>query len=563
MVTTAAAVQASTSNTHSHPPEYSPEALLQHKVQAQQHTHQEEPHQEHPSNNPQPANVQRLKDQLQPNKQRGPSRPINPNEPNTKRTKSSQTKNTPRSQQNPQQQVGQQQNPQQQQQQQIRQHRPPQQQQQSNVPTQFVQRPNSPQQRPPPPHTLLQPQVLQQAPPPPSQGITQARPLNQNQAPPVSFGPYPTLAGMVSEEGRRVDDIRVSCEKTHMTVTFRFSTAFNGYIYPHQHFTNCLLLRGRNTLEETLTLRHGTCGDQQNFIIHHGKSYLDPVIEHRLMVQWEPDIVCEDDSSVIVRCDRPDDFNKTVEWRLETRQLLATLEHSQHPGPKMWMEIQRGEGPTAPSLSNELVYIGDVLTLIFTLSDDTVYSGEATVSEQGCSVKPKVFSHFIKEKHTRNNGDLVTLHYAFFKAFRFPTSNKLVLQCNVQVCYKECPQPPTCSEAFHPRIVEDQTRRRRRALDEAAEAGGHEVDEVNMRRSVEVQLPEEGGAQKLPVAAAVAQDASNCYQPSTFYATVIPLVCVILLLLLVLAVIRMRECIKTHSFFNTPIKTNNLDERAR
>lgn len=50
------------------------------------------------------------------------------------------------------------------------------------------------------------------------------------------------------------------------------------------------------------------------------------------MIQWEPDIVCEDDSSVIVRCDRPDDYNKTVEWKLETRNLLATVERSTHPG---------------------------------------------------------------------------------------------------------------------------------------------------------------------------------------------------------------------------------------
>lgn len=101
-----------------------------------------------------------------------------------------------------------------------------------------------------------------------------------------------------------------------------------------------------------------------------------------------------------------------------------------------------------------------------------VFSGEMTVVESGCSVKPKIFSHFIKERHTRTNGDLVTLHYAFFKvkmytlsmciawiyiptgfnvlmgtlfqAFRFPTSNKVVLQCHVQVCYKTCPDPPPC-----------------------------------------------------------------------------------------------------------------------
>lgn len=57
------------------------------------------------------------------------------------------------------------------------------------------------------------------------------------------------------------------------------------------------------------------------------------------MIQWEPDIVCEDDVSVIVRCDRPEDFNKTVEWSFETRHLLATLERSQHPGESILLVI--------------------------------------------------------------------------------------------------------------------------------------------------------------------------------------------------------------------------------
>lgn len=39
----------------------------------------------------------------------------------------------------------------------------------------------------------------------------------------------------------------------------------------------------------------------------------------------------------------------------------------------MWMEIQRGEGPQAPPLNDESVYVGDVLTLIFTLSDNVYW----------------------------------------------------------------------------------------------------------------------------------------------------------------------------------------------
>ncbi len=39
------------------------------------------------------------------------------------------------------------------------------------------------------------------------------------------------------------------------------------------------------------------------------------------------------------------------------------------PGPQMWMEIQRGEGPTADALQGP-VYLGETLTMVFTLADD-------------------------------------------------------------------------------------------------------------------------------------------------------------------------------------------------
>nr|XP_045582201.1 uncharacterized protein LOC123745576 isoform X1 [Procambarus clarkii] len=392
---------------------------------------------------------------------------------------------------------------------------------------------------------------------------------------------------------RRVEDTLVQCLKTHMLVTFRFTAAFSGYIYPHQHFRECLLFQGQNSRNATLQLKHGTCGDQEKRVVQQGKSYLDPVIEHRLMIQWEPDIVCEDDSSVIVRCDRPDDYNKTVEWSLETRNLLATLERSTHPGPKMWMEIQVGEGPTAPPLSDQVVYIGDVLTLVFTLSDNVywfdsniltcyavdggeevqqiewasqpnkqitarsrVYSGETTVIEDGCSVKPKIFSHFLKEKHTRPNGDLVTLHYAHFKAFRFPTSLKIILQCNVQVCYKECVQPPPCSEAFHPRTSESQQRRRREASAAVAKEGAHEVDKVQLYRSIDVFLAEEGGEKKIHVNSPIVAQALKdfCYSPTVYYSTVIGLVAVIVILIVMICAICLRDRMPRASFY-TPTKS--------
>ncbi|XP_050695206.1 uncharacterized protein LOC126985013 [Eriocheir sinensis] len=438
-------------------------------------------------------------------------------------------------------------------------------------------------------HQQEPPPFAAQNQPPSHPGLLPARPVVNRVPSSPSTGAgstshFPSQLGLYSEVGpRKVVNTQVRCLKTHMQVQLSFSAPFSGYIYPHQHFSECMLFRGQGAQEAYMDLKHGTCGDEENRVILRDRSYLDPVIEHRLMIQWEPDIVCEDDVSVIVRCDRPDDFNKTIEWSFATRQLRATLESAQHPGPKMWMEIQRGEGPTAPSLNNELVYIGDVLTLIFTLTDEVywfdsnilacfavdggekksqiewdtsknaevaqasrVYSGEMTVVESGCSVKPKIFSHFIKERHTRTNGDLVTLHYAFFKAFRFPTSNKVVLQCHVQVCYKICPEPPPCSESFHPRRSEEVKRRRRRQVEEVAQNGAHEVDQVDMYRSVEVVSAEESGEKRVPVAAQTEEPHDCCAHPhaapvSTVNTVMVVLLCIMLMLVLCLAIVILRD----------------------
>jgi len=37
------------------------------------------------------------------------------------------------------------------------------------------------------------------------------------------------------------------------------------------------------------------------------------------------------------------------------------------------MTIQNGEGPTAPSLDSEIVFVGDTLSIVFTLSDNVFW----------------------------------------------------------------------------------------------------------------------------------------------------------------------------------------------
>lgn len=54
--------------------------------------------------------------------------------------------------------------------------------------------------------------------------------------------------------------------------------------------------------------------------------------------------------------------------------------------------------------------------------------------------------------------------------------------------------PP--SESFHPRRSDEVKRRRRRQVEEAAQGGAHEVDQVDMYRSVEVVSAEESGEKR-------------------------------------------------------------------
>lgn len=51
------------------------------------------------------------------------------------------------------------------------------------------------------------------------------------------------------------------------------------------------------------------------------------------MVQWDTDLVQEYDTNVLLRCDRPDDYNRTIKFDLtsvvgENRQTLVKT----HPG---------------------------------------------------------------------------------------------------------------------------------------------------------------------------------------------------------------------------------------
>ncbi|XP_037069439.1 uncharacterized protein LOC119090692 [Pollicipes pollicipes] len=373
-----------------------------------------------------------------------------------------------------------------------------------------------------------------------------------------------------------VVDTVVTCQSRNMRVEFSLSAPFHGIIYPYNHFHNCLLHEGNGESRVTLLLGHGTCANE-NGLGQDGS--LSPVIEHRLMIQWDREIVEEWDSSIIVRCDRPDDYNKTIRFDLSTLDKAASFISSTHPGPQMWMEIQKGEGPNAPELQGS-VFLGQVLTLVFTLADEYFefdtnvltcwaldgeerrqiewlnpaagsgggggggsqlaqrrYTGEMEVIHQGCSAKPKIFGHFYKTGGNFNDQRSVT-QYAFFKAFRFPTSARVVIQCNVQVCFRKCQELRPCSESFNPRsaLGADEPGRQRR------EAGEPADERVNLVRSIEVRLPEEaadlpggavphGATSRVRYVPADGMRCPQCASLTTFFIVLVALAALLALLI--------------------------------
>jgi len=415
-------------------------------------------------------------------------------------------------------------------------------------------------------------------PPPPPQPM--AVPMG-NQYPvggPSLFGPLgaayhlPDAPQAPLEIPMKVLNTNVDCQKTQMVASFKLSRPFFGYIYPYGNFDKCILFAGRGEMDISLKLGHDMCGKPEPVKVP-GYSYrVDPVIEHRLMIQWDTDLVQEYDTNVLVRCDRPDDYNRTVAFDLssvvgENQQVKL----STHPGPQMWMEIQRGEGPRAQPLMGP-VYLGETLTMVFTLADDVFRFDSNVVScrasdgstdrqvlawtdpdhiqpprplltnihviENACSIKPKLFGNFLKVKEEYAT-QMTTTSWAYFKAIRFPTSARLVIQCEIQVCYDKCYQMPPCSLPYDARSAAE-GRKRRAAENMNQTVGVNETspipaERMTMFRAIEVLLPEDIAA---PMAIfnstnlhATIMARSDCVTNSTFYGIVLGLGITILLLI--------------------------------
>jgi len=392
---------------------------------------------------------------------------------------------------------------------------------------------------------------------------------------PSVFGPdgsaYHDILESPLELPMRLLDTSVNCEKSYMDVYFTLSRPFYGYVYPYANFDKCVLFVGRGETEIKLTLSHDICGAPPRPKIPGYSLRINPVIEHRLMIQWDTNLVQEYDTNVLVRCDRPDDYNKTVKFDLSSvvgEQQAAIV--NTHPGPQMWMEVQRGEGPRAAPLVGP-VYLGETLSLVFTLSDEvfkfdanvvncwatdgnserklvSTYEGyhgatarqlmtQIPVVENTCSIKPRIFGHFQKV-HEEFTNAMTTTQWVLFKAFRFPTSGQILVQCDIEVCYDKCHPLAPCGVPFDPRA---KTERKRREADSDYTSRKPPVqpEVLTMFRAIEVYLPDDG-----PVPMAMFNgttvtrsnlQAADCLSTTTFYGVVLGLGIALLILIIVAA----------------------------
>jgi len=369
----------------------------------------------------------------------------------------------------------------------------------------------------------------------------------------------------------RLIDTHVNCEKSYMDVYFTLSRPFYGYIYPYGNFDKCVLFVGRGETEVKLTMSHDICGAPPQPKIPGYSLRINPVIEHRLMIQWDIDLVQEYDTNVLVRCDRPDDYNKTVKFDLSSvvgEQQAAIV--NTHPGPQMWMEVQRGEGPRSAPLLGP-VYLGETLSLVFTLSDDVFkfdanvvncwasdgnserklvttqegYLGAAArpmmtqipVVENTCSIKPRLFGHFQKVNEEFTNA-MTTTQWVLFKAFRFPTSSQILVQCDIEVCYDKCHTLPACGIPFDPRS-KNQRKRRDADSDYSSRKPPVQPEVLTMFRAIEVFLPDDGAVPMAMFNGTTVTRSSlqspECLSTTTFYGVILGLGIALLILIVVAA----------------------------
>ncbi|XP_014294289.1 cuticlin-6 [Halyomorpha halys] len=269
--------------------------------------------------------------------------------------------------------------------------------------------------------------------------------------------PTPEVAQVVSSTSEpvsnnevyppQVTSLNVLCQKDKMTVDIEFSSTFNGIIYSKDHYTSpeCrYVVTDSQSSRYRFTVQLNSCGTQfVNEFDKGGQAYLENV----LVIQNEPGILEIWDSVRSVRCLWEGSIRQSVTSGLSVVTPSTELVTFSGDTATARLEIQTGRGPFAnaePKPAN----IGDMMTLVVKVEGDPDHQirvgrcmangggQELQLSDDaGCPLRPKLMSAF---EYTRSPDTNSAIAFSYFRAFKFPDSNELNFDCNVELCKKPC-----------------------------------------------------------------------------------------------------------------------------
>ncbi|XP_034249494.1 uncharacterized protein LOC117650293 [Thrips palmi] len=243
-----------------------------------------------------------------------------------------------------------------------------------------------------------------------------------------------------------IQSLEVMCGKDHMDVHLTFTQPFEGLVSSKGQYGDprCVYVppsTGKASFSFRIAYSH--CGTKPDL---HGQFY-----ENTVVVQYDKDLLEVWDEAKRLRCEWYNDYEKTAS---KPPMVIADLDVIQldfrGDNVDCWMEIQHGKGPWAPPVSG-IVPLGSTLTLVVAIND---YRGEFDMrvkscaasdggghviqlsDDQGCVLRPKMISRFLKARTADERASVVT--YAFFHAFKFPDALSVHIKCKVEICRHGC-----------------------------------------------------------------------------------------------------------------------------
>jgi len=245
-----------------------------------------------------------------------------------------------------------------------------------------------------------------------------------------------------------IRQLEVMCGKDHLTVHLSFTLPFKGLVSSKGQFGNpdCTYVTpktGGGTHYE-FQIHYDACGTKPDM---NGKFY-----ENTIIIQYDAELIEVWDEAKRLRCEWYNDYEKTA---TKPPMVIADLDvialNFRGDNVDCWMEIQDGKGPWAAPVTG-IVPLGSTLTMVIAIND---YAGEFDMrtksceasdgsgtpiyltDEDGCVLRPKMFSNFMKIRMNDNRATVLT--YAHFHAFKFPDTMSVNLRCKVEICRYGCP----------------------------------------------------------------------------------------------------------------------------